>query len=194
MKEKKTHGIQLLIRAVVTDPDGKVVSDTGQKPARSFLIQFLEFIFAMFDGAWKYATATNGGEDPIGSDGFSVNRQLRIDGQINESWKGIVVGTGDTAETNEDYTLETQLTEGVGAGNITHGVQNIGSAAVVGPNVDIELKRAFTNNTGSTITVEETGVYVTINGDYHCIIRDTLTAPVPAMYSLTIYYTIRTTV
>jgi len=94
MKEKKANGIQLLLRAVVTDPDGKVVSDTGQKPARSFLIQFLEFIFAMFDGAWKYATATNGGEDPIGSDGFSVNRQLRIDGQINESWKGIVVGTG----------------------------------------------------------------------------------------------------
>lgn len=203
MSEKKSHGVQLLIRAVVRDPEGRVLSDTGQKPSKSFVIQFLEFIYGLFDGpATLEATAVDGTEDVIyraeGVDGYCY-LHLRVDAPINDDTHGIVVGTGSTAETNTDYKLEAQLTEGVGAGNITHGAMVVGTAGVVGANVDLEIKRSFPNNTGSTITVAEAGVYAKQGifvPYYHCIIRDVLAASidVPDKCALTVYYTLRTTV
>jgi len=196
MKEKKSHGVQLLIRAVVRDPDGKVISDTGRKPARSFVIQFLEALYGLFDALNLDATATDGTEDRIIAVGANLNATLMIDAAINDDVHGIVIGTGDTAETNTDFALETQLTEGVGAGNITHGAQVVGTAGVVGANVDLELKRAFTNNTGSLIEVKEAGIYTLYSSWVHCIIRDVLaeSVDIPDRCSLTIIYTMRTTV
>ncbi len=200
MKEKKkAHGIQLLVRAVVRDPEGKIVTDTGRKPAKSFLIQFLEFIYAMGNGATFNATDQGGNENTIYHTGTTCNYILEAKGPVNEAGWGIQVGTGDTGETNTDYVLETKLYEGVGAGNITHGVTTIVAAAVVGANVDVEIYRPFTNNTGSTIIVKETGIMVRyryLSLRYHLLIRDVFPGPVtvPDKFTLTIYYTLRTTV
>lgn len=197
-KEKKASGVQLLLRAVVKDPDGKIISDTGKKPAKSFVIQFLEFIYALQSGVATTATATDGTEDMI----YTINQPsteiFNIKAPINEDGYGIVVGTGDTPVTNTDYVLETQLTEGLGVGNITHGEQVVGTAAVVGANVDLEITRTFINDTGSNITVNEAGVYVMIVAMtfIHCILRDIIAGGVvlPDKCSLTIIYTMRTTV
>jgi len=204
MKEKKANGVQLLLRAVVKDPDGKILSDTGQKPAKSFLIQFLEFFRCLFDGINEAATDVFGAEEYIYNQGgsYQADKVFLANAPINDSDAGIVVGIGDTAETNTDHKLETQLTEGIGAGNITHGEVVIETTAVVGANVDLEAKRSFPNNTGETITVKEAGIYSriirpTAPNKFHCIIRDVLDAPgidVPDMCSLTVYYTFRTTV
>lgn len=213
MSKKKSHGIQLLIRAVVTDPDGKVLSDTGEKPSKSYVIQFLEFIYALMQTASASlyrATDVAGAEEiiyissTVGNVAYASLNHFRLDAAINNAYYGIVVGTGNTAVGNTNYKLVTQLTEGIGAGNITHGVMIIGTTAVVGANVDLELKRAFTNNTGSTITVKEAGIYVywgyntggATTQSHHCIIRDVLasTIDVPDKCSLTVYYTYRTTV
>jgi len=200
MKEKKAHGVQLLIRCVVTDPDGKVISDTGNKKARSFLIQFLEYIGAMFDDPGTVdATATDGTEDMLYWPGQAGGVQFMADAGVNIGTHGLVVGTGDTAPTNTDYSLETKIAEGAGAGQLTHGVVVFTAAAVVGANVDMIIQRAFTNNSGSTITVKEAGIYteMTVVGPYyHCIVRDVLGVPVdvPNRCSLAVYYTFRTTV
>jgi len=197
MKEKKAHGIQLLIRAVVRDPDGKVISDTGRKPAKSFVIQFLEFMRGLAQEDMWTATNVTGSEENIISYVLACSEHFDVDAGVGEARYGIVVGTGDTAVTNVDYKLETQLTQGITAGKISHGVQIVGTAAVAGANVDLEIKRAFTNLTGSAITVKEAGVYVGLYAtEFHCIIRDVFPGPVniPNGCSLTIYYTLRTTV
>lgn len=198
MKEKKkAHGIQLLLRCVVRDPDGKIISDTGQKPTKSFVIQFLEFMKGLFDGFQLTATAVNGAESFIFLHSVGSSSSFNIGAGAGNSGFGIVIGTGVTAEDNEDYKLEIQLTEGVGAGNITHGAVSYGDAGVAGANVDFLLSRTFTNNTGSLIGVKEAGVYTaTVQPYYHCIIRDVLpgTVNVPFRCSLTLYYTLRTTV
>lgn len=200
MKEKrKSHGVQLLIRAVVRDPDGKILSDTREKPAGSFVIQLLEFIYilGLAPATSAERTSTDGGERRIYFGSIPCWYQFNIDTPANISGFGIVVGTGDTAVTNTDYKLDTQLTEGAGVGNITHGVMIIGDVAVVGANVDMVLKRTFTNNTGLLITVKEAGVVTAYTDDkFHLIIRDVLAPPidVPDKCSLTIYYTLRTTV
>lgn len=197
MKEKKNvSSIQLLLRLVVTDPSGKVLSDTGQKPSQSILIQWLEFFYGLFDGANVSATKVGGAEGPIYVNTADCGLQFLANAGVNVDTHGIVVGTGDTAVDNEDYELETQLTEGVGAGNITHGQQVFEAVAVVGANVDFETKRSFPNNTGSTITIKEAGKYTKYSTQYHCVIRDVLGTPVvlPDNCALTVYYTWRTTV
>jgi len=197
-KKEKTHGIQLLIRAVVRDPDGKVISDTGQKPARSFVIQFLEFLYFMFvdgNGGGREATTTGGAEENIY---FTTNAYItlfRADAAINDNSKGVVLGTGEAAVTNEDYNLGSKIGAGSGAGQFIYEAHDIGTAAVVGPNVDLVLKRSFINNSGSSITVKEAGVLTRYGtAQQFLIIRDLLTVPVPDMYGLTITYTLRTTV
>lgn len=199
MKDKKKRGIQLLVQAIVRDPNGKVLSDTGRKPTKSYVIQFLEYVYAVGDGPTSFdATDTVGGEVWIYFGTWPAGELLTIDAPIHTSTHGIVVGTGDTAETNIDHKLETQLTEGTGAGQITYGVQVIGTAGVVGANVDLELKRSFTNNTGSTITVKEAGLYAKLStvDNYHCLLRGVFATgiDVPDKCSLTVIYTLRTTV
>ena len=199
MKEKKkAHGIQLLIRAVVRDPDGKIITDTGNKPAKSFVIAFLKFIYGLFTAPANVSvTETDGSSGYVYQSGQTTNNQFYVLQVGGYSQFGVVVGTGDTAETNTDYQLETQLTEGLGLGNITHGDVVVGPAAVVGANVDLEVKRVFTNLTGSSIVVKEAGIYTSFfEVGFHCIVRDVLsgTVTVPDKCSLTVIYTVRTTV
>lgn len=205
-KEKKSHGVQLLIQCVVKDPDGKIVTDTGQAPSKSFVIQFLEFLYLVFKpGALTAKTDTTGAAGYIYYNlipSVPPRAALSVVADVNDDTHGIVIGTGDTAEDNENHKLETQLTEGVGVGNITHGELEIVPTDVVGGNVDLVLKRAFTNNTGVAIGAKEVGIYSNWKNTldpfdvYHCIVRDVLGAPVniPDRYSLTIIYTYRTTV
>jgi len=199
-KEKKSHGVQLLLRAVVRDPDGKVITDTGRKPSKCFVIQFLEFLYFWFQGTnagMQTATQIHGTEDNFYWAGRG--NLIRLKAPVNEGLYGIVVGTGDTAATNVDYKLDAKIAEGAGAGQITHGVTIAGITAVVGANVDLETKRAFTNNSGSTITVKEAGFYSEQNlfGDpQFCMVRDVQSPAIEVQNrcSLTIYYTFRTTV
>lgn len=201
VKDKKTHGVRLLIRAVVRGPDGKVIQDTGEKPSRSFLIQFLEYLGGLFDGDQVDATAIDNSEPAIYIDSatYPGDKQFDLTAGVNDDTHGIVIGTGTTAETNTDYVLEAQIEEGSGSGEMSHGAQDSEVTAVVGANVDLIFKRAFTNNSGATITVGEAGIYVKFHYAtpwYHCILRDALAATIdiPDKCSLTVYYTFRTTV
>lgn len=205
MKEEKKNvaSAELLLRLVVKDEKGRVISDSGQMESKSFVIQFLEFVYGMLKSpADLNATDVLGNESFIYESRQDAYQNCRIDAAINVDTHGIVVGSGDTAEANDDYKLETQLTEGVGAGQITHNACSIDeSAAVVGPNVDLIILRSFVNNTGAVRTVAEVGIYKimetrAVGIKYHCIIRDVLAASVnvPDKCSLSVYYTLRTTV
>ncbi len=200
MKKQKTNGIKLLIRMVVKDSKGRVIQDTGQDPAKSFVIQFLKWLGGVFESTNINATDITGAPKNIVSTIRKSFEMARVDALVNDATHGIVVGTGDAAVDNTDIALETKIAHGSGAGQLTHGAQGIEAVAVVGANVDLELKRAFTNNSGGAIIVKEVGLYMKSkqNGTYayFMVIRDVL-APaitVPDMCSLTIYYTLRTTV
>lgn len=194
--------LKAFIRLVVTDPSGRVMSDSGEQESHSFVIQFLEFIYRVFDSVQTAFTATDGTEDQ-GYLAASDNPIGCVKAPINNSNFGIVIGTDDTAEDNTDHALNTQLTEGVTAGKITHNQSIINFApAVTGGNVDMVLLRSFTNNTGNLITVKEAGVYtvhMAVAGAlwyYHCHVRDVLASSVAVAdkCSLSVFYTLRTTV
>lgn len=198
----KTHGIQLLLRMVVRDPDGKIINDTGLNPTKSFVLQFLVFIYGHFSSqAAPTAKAVDGSLDRIRFQTDDGLEHFRMDAGGGVSTYGIVVGTGDTVESNVDYKLASQLGEGATVGKITHSAVSITVPAVAGANVDLELKRSFTNNTGSAIVIKEAGIYTIFTGyeatgKAHCIIRDVFPGPVnvPNYCSLSVHYTLRTTV
>lgn len=199
-KEKEANGVQLFLRTVVTDPKGKVLHDSGKIKSKSFVIQFLEGLSGKFRNLSLNATARDGTEDQIHESGRTGSSFFQSKPGVNVADRGIVVGTGNTPVTNTDYVLDSQLTEGVGAGNITHNAQSHDAVVESAGNVDLVSKRSFTNNTGSTITVEEVGWYIkcaqSAGSFYFMIIRDVLGSPldIPAACSLTVYYTHRTTV
>lgn len=198
-KERESHGVQLLLRAVVRDSEGRVISDTGRKPSRSFVIQFLEYVYWKFSSPAAVQDATdilNAEEEIYGGDLRSATEYFRVKAAVNEDAYGVVIGTGDTAADNEDYKLETKIAEGTGAGQMTHGQSVVEDTGEVGANVDLDIVRIFTNFSGATITVKEAGIYVYSNTHHHCIVRDVLPAAIDVVdkCSLTIYYTFRTAV
>jgi len=73
-----------------------------------------------------------------------------------DSW-GIQVGSGTTAESFEDYVLDTQLTEGTGAGNISYVASQAHAITYTAGTKVLknDLIRYFNNNTGGSRAVNE---------------------------------------
>ncbi len=128
---------------------------------------------------------------------FSTTRAKQI-GE-NTASIGIVVGTGDTAASFEDYKLETIILNGSTSGKLAW------DAAVPGtPAYNTEtgkwtntFYRDFTNNSGETITVKETGLYWNVNpgGVTACVERHVLASTVDVAdgQTMRVTYTIELT-
>jgi len=86
--------------------------------------------------------------------------ELRINSERNDDSYGPVVGTGTDAVTINDYALKTKITHGTGAGQMEHGKTEIIPISVSGYEAFFNYTRPFTNKSGSSITVNEVGLYV----------------------------------
>lgn len=101
---------------------------------------------------------------------------------------GIVVGTGDSAESFESYDLETRILEGSTSGKFSHNQMDapIRTYDSMTDTWTIPWIRYFNNNSGGSITVKETGIIANLrySGSYdyqriYCLlIRDVLSSPV----------------
>ena len=100
---------------------------------------------------------------------------------------GIVVGSGSTAVTINDYRLESQIPHGSTAGQLQYGDTTISNMVMTDPNVwHFFISRSFTNATTADITIRETGIigaylrtHNTIFTTYLVLIaRDVLTDPI----------------
>lgn len=192
--------LETYYRILKHDSEGKLVKDSGLIPSRSYVIQFLELLEAILDATIKTATDVDNAENIIAGDEM-IQRYGKVDAGIGADTHGIVVGTnaGETAESNENYKLDTKiLHSAIGdAGKLNHQAVTFVKARVVGVNVDLDINRPFLNETGNTITVKEIGIicYNTHDAKYHLLLRDVVTDEVVEDgYTLTVVYTLRTTV
>jgi len=79
---------------------------------------------------------------------------------ILESEKvGIVVGTGTNTVTPTDVALQTKIVHGRAAGQLEYGGCELLNIVFVNPNGEFTIRRYFTNASGSSITVNEVGIY-----------------------------------
>lgn len=192
--------IGIYYRIMKHDPEGRLVKDTGLMPSHSYVIQFLELIYSLFNGVDKTATDVTGAESVLMDISDSSDSKGRADAGVGADTYGVVVGTnaGATAEDNENYALDTKiLHSAIGeAGKLNYQAVTLVKSRVVGANVDLDVSRPYLNETGSTITVKEIGIIVrnTTDTKYHLLMRDVVTdEPVEAGYTLTVVYTLRTT-
>jgi len=208
-KDTKPASVELLVRVVVKDSEGRIIKcigSLGTKPSRSYVIAFLTFVSACMRVTTLSPTdITNTARMIYNSAGGSFQNFL-INAGVGGTDRGIVIGSGVNAPTNTDYKLQTIIAHGAGAGQMSYGAQVINATGVVGANVDLIIQRTFTNNSGGDVTINEVGLYVRRDVAYapdppggactHCAIRDVLPASVtvPNMCSVTVYYTLRTTV
>jgi len=190
--------MEVYYRVMKHKPDGKLVKDTGLIPSHSFVVQFLEFFQSLCKAANVTATDVTGAESVLNdvSDDISTKSQYRA-GVGNDTF-GIVVGTnaGTTAVDNENYALDTKIVTGSGANQLSYQAVTIVAPRTVGANIDMDLTRAFVNESGGTITVKEIGIIIknTTDTKYHLILRDVVTdEDVEDGYTLTVVYTLRTT-
>lgn len=122
-------------------------------------------------------------------------------GSAGQDIVGIVVGTGVTAESFEDYKLDTKVANGTGAGQLvyvqseTHVITWTAGTKVLKD----ELVRYFNNNSGADIIVNEVGIlcnaYVAQQGNVWLQARDKLGTgvTVPDSGQLKVTYTIQIT-
>lgn len=190
--------IETYYRILKHDPDGKLVKDTGLMPSHSYVIQLLELFECFFDHKGKSATDVNGAETTILGGGGHLSMTGRVNAGVGNDTYGLVVGTnaGPTVEDNENYKLDTKITDGGGAGQLNYQATTFVNARVVGPNVDVDISRVFPNTSGGTVTVKEIGIICknTLGIYYHLLLRDVVSdEAVLDGYSLTVVYTLRTT-
>jgi len=195
--------VELFYRLLLHDKNGRLVKDSGLKPACSYVIQFLQFIEGCFRGSDLNATDVDNTSQMIVNYGAQCNYTLPANAGAGIDTYGLVVGTnaGATAESNTNYKLDTKiLHSGVGAaGRLNYQAVTFTAAGVVGANVDFSVNRAFVNETGSDIVVREIGIIGrTFDGaawHYFLLLRDVVPDfTVTAGYTLTVVYTLRTTV
>ena len=187
-------------RILMHDPDGNLVKDTGLIPSGSYVIQFLELMESLFNITNKDAKDVNAASSRIITTSADVNTKGRVDGAVGADTYGIVVGTnaGSTPEDNENYRLDTKiLHSAVGeAGKLNYRNVTFIAPHELAGNIDLDISRAFLNETGSAITINEIGIICrNTSGFYHLLLRDVV-APenVPDGNTLTVVYTLRTTV
>ena len=163
-----------------------------RRRSRSMLGNWYRILYGMMITGCTSMVHTSG--NSWGTCYIQDNWDFRGDADVD--YKGIVIGTGITAVTIDDYKLDTQIMQGTGSGQMRHLASTPGWPAVVGSNCSFLTSRTFLNNSGGSITVRESGIYCRVKGPtyygYACIVRDifgTLQA-VPDGGSITIDYTL----
>jgi len=102
---------------------------------------------------------------------------FRATAAAGDATQGITVGTGTGAVAPSDNKLGTQIAHGTGAGQLSYGGMGFGSVSTTATQTKLTMSRAFTNNSGSTITIQEIGLYACFmdnsnNLRIFCLIRD----------------------
>ncbi len=187
------HGeVGAVLELMVKDKNDKVTDHRIMK-SRSFVRQFLELLFVEFNKLPPKAALLMkdiGGSPRYIREGY---RNFDCAGGVGELARGIMVGTGITAPTIDDYRLEATIAHGLGAGQLQYGGVTFGLPASDPTTSQFTITRDFANASGGDITVSEIGLYV-VGWDgaarYFMVIRDVIAGGivVPNGQTLTVNY------
>ena len=198
VKSDIPHAPRLLIELEVRDRYGNVIQRHKQE-GKSFLYNLIGLLWQLFQGDSSVslyepssttgsATCTTTCSVPVQGSYFSVEAPS---GNTNY---GILIGSSNQSNSTSVCSLYSPITSGVDYGTTSVASQlNINSTQGT---ISFTITRQFTNNSGSSITVQEVGLAIQGNGCYPVLARDVLTSSVtvPNGGSLTVTYTIELTI
>jgi len=190
--------MELMYQNKVYTPEGDLEYDSGVQESKSFVMQYLEHIYCLLN--WANLA---GVKDTLGTDRNLLNPDNSSDlfcrgsGITSDDEFGILVGTDNTAVTNIDHKLGTKIIDGNGAAQLQYSEMFYTAPAVVGDYVQFDTYRNFANESGSSITIKETGLgvasYYASTTGYFLIIRDVpVEFDLANTYTATVKYTFRT--
>ncbi|MBA7528943.1 hypothetical protein ES705_21135 [subsurface metagenome] len=184
--------IGIFYQLTVRDKSGKVVRKTRLRRSRSFCLAFLQMIQVQS----MLVTGTIKDVDGSNESAPKYESMFAVNAGAGQDIYGTQLGTGTTPVENDDFVMETKIMNGGGATQLNYGLQADIPAIEVGANVDYQLLRSFTNNSGGTIQVTEAGIYAFIKAaTFAMTVHDVFTAvPVADGETITATYTFRTTV
>lgn len=195
---------QLWLTLETKDKDGTLLKRI-HKPSKSYVLQWGQLVMLALVPGSQTVTMTdiaNATHTMKGGGGancaFGAVSGI-IMGAVGNDGQGILVGIGTTTPTSLDYKIKTLIANGAGAGELNYQGQSYTPTAIVGANVDFLLTRTFTNTSGNPIVVHEVALYGylednTGNAQYFCFVHDLATITVNNGQTLTVSYTLRTTV
>ena len=148
-----------VLELTVRDKDGKV-TDHRIMRSKSFVRQFLELLWVKFNDLpesviFNVRDITNTLRD---LENYYIT--FRCDGAAGAVTTGIIVGTGATAPTINDYKIETIIPHGAAAGQLSYSDTVIAAAASDATTSQVTITRNFANASGGAITVNEIALYV----------------------------------
>jgi len=135
--------------------DGKV-KRTRKKRCNSYVLAFLDLLRTIMTGTASVSTLDTSNTARNVSQSTNNLGTWGIVGDINY---GPVVGTGSTAVALADYKLVTRIAHGVGAGQLQYAATTFTAAVTSGTTRRFTIIRSFTNSSGASITINETGIY-----------------------------------
>jgi len=119
-----------------------------------------------------------------------VSALMQINGGATDLTKGIIVGTGSTAQTPNDFSLQAPCANGVSANQFQYGVMMLVEPMIQGSNIILQISRQVTNGSSGSIIINEIGIYASQSNTF-CIARDVVTPVTVTVGSTkTIQYTI----
>jgi len=202
-KDVPTFSAYLTI--IVRDKDGKVIKVHRQRshsPTYNFIYLLLPTSFYNTSGAEVTITNINGASNswatfngPISYPNTQTNKPSYI--------IQIQVGNGSQSNPSTATKLAAPITSGTGNGQLVYGAVSVSSNITVsGNSAYFYIVQAFSNESGSTVTITEIGIITQIRvNDSRCaysvnfgpllVWYDVLSSPisVPNQATVTIYYT-----
>lgn len=198
MEKKINKHFKVELEIEIRDKNGKLIRRHKQE-CKSWTINFPKALFGLFHAPDVSAniiqlTDTAGTARPYPYLGVGADNILQVNAPANIDAWGIQVGTGTTPPNPGDYMLTAKITHGTGSGQMIYGASTVEGPWQSDFTISWRLTRAFTNNSGATITVAECGIAIQwrdFSSAYYALIIHDLISPaqdVPNGASITIRY------
>jgi len=203
-KPSKKLGITLQYTIEIRDKDGKVIRKIT-KESRSILKNFASILRSLMWGDCVSKNVTI--KDIYGTsrtypDLNSTNDfMFFVRSSSNINFFGIVVGSGDTPVTRNDYKLATYILGGTGSGMLSMFDTLVEAVDGTPPDSKWNVARIFMNQSGGDVTVKEIGIagehrhFTDGQYRYYQMVRDVLPAPqtLTPLQQMTVTYTWKVT-
>lgn len=146
------------IKATIKNPDGSID-------------KIIEFPFRSFVGNWflfmRYGNSTGAYNFTNMAGGSTAKTVTYLTAHVNYGvdYAGIVVGSSNTALSFSDYNMDNFIDHGTSAGQLEYNRCYVYEPVVTGNNSYVDIRRAFTNTSGSSVTIREIGLAAATYGD-----------------------------
>ncbi len=165
--------LRLSLEIEIIRPDG-----TTRYKERQVVNSWVKAAAQQFEAATKHANV-NIKDTGGGTTGHNptTDATFRLD---DAATRGILVGTGSTAVTADDFQLETEIANGSASGELVRAL-GVNFEGVLGTTTGFTVlfERTFTNSSGASITINEVAIYhLTIGAVNLMGVRDVLSTGV----------------